>query len=396
MRFLSALAVVCAAGVAAGADTVYTVEPPLSKPKKANDKRVVEPLDKVRLQVWLPDGVKAVRGAVVNPFYEKHVGQKHWQEACRAWGFALIGADYFGVNAADYAPTLKAGLKTLAVDLKRPELEHIPFAFVGMSAGAGMSVKFATQMPERVIALGLVCLEVGPNSDALRRIPTLTVFGEKDGRQMEQLMAKLPDQRAEGAQWAIAVQWNRKHEYGAANNLVVPWFDASIRLRLPAAADLTRGPVKLTDIPVAAGWVAKPPTKAAPAGGVSPAMSTTDAAAMCWFPTEALARAWSGFVRTGKGQIAAPAPLGDKRPFAVAEAGKPVPLALTGVKDITAFDVFAGGVKVGSFTRTDSGDAAEFTIEKLPPGVYALVVQPAGASAMLPPLKPAAVVARPK
>ena len=177
MRCVACLVVLLAAGAARAGDTVHSVEPTLAKPKKTGDKRVVEPLDKVHLNVWIPDGVKAVRGAVVNPFYAKAVEQKHWQEACRVWGFALVGADYFGVANTDFAPTLKAGLTTLAAELKRPELEHIPFMFVGMSAGAGMSVKFAAQMPERVLALGLVCLEVGPTDDALRKIPTLTVFG---------------------------------------------------------------------------------------------------------------------------------------------------------------------------------------------------------------------------
>ena len=163
-----------------------------------------------------------------------------------------------------------------------------------------------------------------------------------------------------------------------------------MRLRLPADADLTKGPAKLKDIPEADGWVATPPTKDTPTNGPSLAKSVADAAGMCWFPTEGLARAWHGFVTKGKAAIAAPAPLGDGHPFAPTEAGKPVPLKLTGVKDATAFDVFAGGEKVASFARKEGGDTAEFTIEKLPSGVHALVVIPGNAV----PLKPAAVVVK--
>lgn len=397
MHRLASLVVLLVAGAAGAEDKVHSIEPPLTKPKKMGDKRIVEPFDKVRLHVWIPDGVKVVRGAVVNPFNEKQVEQKHWQEACRAWGFALVGADYFGVNAADYAPTLKAGLKALAADLTRPELEHLPFAFVGMSAGAGMSVKFAEQMPERIVALGLVCLEVGPTNDDLRKIPTLTVFGEKDGKQMEQLLAKLPEQRKLGARWAIAIQWGRGHEFGAANNLVMPWFDVCIRLRLPPGADLTKAPAKLTDVAEQDGWVAEPAMKNTPqAKSVVAAKSVkpADAASQCWFPTEGLGRAWHGFVTYGNGAIASPAALGDKRPFAVIEAGKPVPLKLTGVKDLTTFDVFVSGKKVASLARAEAGDTAEFTIEKLPAGVHTLVVRPTNVPDALGPLKPAVVVVR--
>src|SRR4051794_32577649 len=70
----------------------------LSKVKKPGDARVKEPLDRIHLHVWLPGDVKVFRGAVFNPFNDKQAEQAHWQEAARLWGFAVIGADYFGVD----------------------------------------------------------------------------------------------------------------------------------------------------------------------------------------------------------------------------------------------------------------------------------------------------------
>ena len=188
-------------------------------------------------------------GAIFNPFYELTVEQKHWQAAARLWGFALIGADYFGVNKEDYGQSLTSGLAKLATEIKRPELAHIPFVMVGMSAGGGMSMQFAKQIPERTIAVAPVCLEVGPTTEETRKIPIITVFGERDGKQMQILQAKLPEQRKLGARWAIAVQWGKKHEFAAANSLVMPFLDSCIKLRLPEKWVPTQGPASLKEIP---------------------------------------------------------------------------------------------------------------------------------------------------
>ena len=75
-------------------------------------------------------------------------------------------------------------------------------------------------MPERVIAIGPVCLEAGPQNEASMQIPILTIFGERDGKQYEKLMARLKDSRRQSARFGIAVQWQRKHEFAKANNLL--------------------------------------------------------------------------------------------------------------------------------------------------------------------------------
>ena len=72
-----------------------------------------------------------------------------------------------------------------------------------------MSASLAEDMPDRVIASAPVCLKVGPKTEKGRSVPMLTIFGERDGKQLEKLSAKLPEQRALGAQWAIAIQWEK-------------------------------------------------------------------------------------------------------------------------------------------------------------------------------------------
>jgi hypothetical protein len=144
--------------------------------------------DKVFFSVWVPDGIKVVRGAVCNPFSKDEGVSKHWKAACRHWQFAYLQTDLDAVEKDAFLALFKAALPELAKKSGHPEVEHMPLCFIGMSRGGGMSTQLAELMPERTLAAVPVCLEVGPTSEAGRRIPILTVFGEKDGKQMEKLL----------------------------------------------------------------------------------------------------------------------------------------------------------------------------------------------------------------
>ncbi len=364
------------------ADTTYTTEAPLAKPKKTSD-RSTGSADKVELSIWVPDNVKVIRGAVFNPFNLKQTEQKHWQEAARLWGFAVIGANYFGVKNEDFSPSLLAGLKDFATKSGRPEIEHLPLCFVGMSAGSGMSISFAQQIPERSIAIGAVCLEVGPKSPELRKIPTVTIFGERDGKQMEQLLAKLPIERTESAQWAIAVQWGRKHEWARANNLLMPFFDAVIARRYPKDATPLAGPVKLLDFKESEGWIVDQSTwGAGPAkigtfesfSGDIGSGGWTNAG---WVPDQLNAHAWRAFV-TQKPQIklASHIGFGDGAGFQEASDKEPTIVRVeSSVATDSAADKFTGKVEVYNGARL-VGQAdklpAEINIGTLSRGIHAL------------------------
>jgi hypothetical protein len=69
-----------------------------------------------------------------------------------------------------------------------------------------MSMQLAELMPDRTITCVPACPEVGPASATTRRTPALTAFGEKDGQQTKQLLAKLPAERKQGARWPVAAQ----------------------------------------------------------------------------------------------------------------------------------------------------------------------------------------------
>jgi hypothetical protein len=352
----------------------YTLKTPRSRDPVLGGAR-----DKVFVRVWIPAGVKTVRGGICNPFSKDEPVSKHWQAACRYWGFAYVQVDFDAVKKDEFA-LLKTGLADLARASKHPELEHLPLCFIGMSRGGGMSMQLAELMPERTVACVPVCLEVGPASEATRRIPVLTVFGEKDGSQMKQLLAKLPAQRKQGARWAIAVQWNRRHEFGQANNLSFVFFNDVISRRVPKEVEPGK-PVKLANIALEDGWLGDPAN-----WGKDGKLSTVaswkdfkgDREQACWFPSRRTAAVWQAFVGASKEvTITEPAGLGDRQPFALHSAKKPVAVKLTlasGLKP-TAVELWDGDVRLGEKKEGPwAFDAA------LKPGIHSLyaVVRQAG------------------
>lgn len=314
------------ASTSSGDDLTVRTESKLKTPR-SRDPVLGGSRDKVLFTVWIPDGVKVVRGAVCNPFSKGDDVGKHWKAACRHWQFAYLQTDLDAVKKEEFLPLFGAALPELAKKSGHPEIEHVPLCFLGMSRGGGMSAQLAERMPERTLAAVPVCLEVGPTSAEGRRIPMLTVFGEKDGKQMELLLDKLPVARKQEARWAVAVQWGRRHEFALANNLSFVFFDDVIRARLPEGTAV-KGPVELKDVALEDGWLGDQANWGK--DGRRPAIAGWKAfeggrEKACWFPSQRTAAVWQAFVAASADvKIERPAGLGDKQAFALPSAGKPV------------------------------------------------------------------------
>jgi len=369
------------AATAAEAGRVYTVKVKLKTPKSGKDKRVARPLDEVSMSIYVPPGVRPVRGAVFNPFYEATVKQEHWRTAVGLWDFALIGTNFFRVRNDELGWTLRQGLKQLAEAAGRPEVAHAPLCLVGMSIGAGLSTRITEAMPERIIAAGPVCLEVGPRNDPSGRVPMITLFGERDGRQMEILARKLPEARARHAQWATAVQWRLRHDFARANNLLMPLFDHVIRYRHPAPAAPRTAPAKLRDYREADGWLGDPNTWGGSLPAVAPAKAFKgDATRACWLPDAYVAAVWQAFVvREPKLTIVEPTGQGDGKPFTACRARQAIRVRVR-VADGTRpckLVLNDGDRKLAEFPD----GRRELTLDGLAPGVHALIAvatNPAG------------------
>ncbi len=284
----------CVQTVIYGRGTHLTTSVKLKTPKKST--RGDDRLDAVTVSIWIPEGVKVLRGVIINPFYINLVEREDYHEVAKLWQFGLIGANFFGVKSDDYGALLSA-MKEFAAKSGHKEIEHLPMVFNGFSAGSGMLMKMASMWPERVIACGPVGLEVGPETPATRKIPVITIFGEKDMHQMEKLTRKLPEQRKEGAMWAIAVNWGLRHEYANANDLVWPFFDQVIRYRLPKDQTALNGPVKLRDYREEDGWLGDISTWDSSFATIRSYKDYRgDKTKAAWFPNEYVARTWQGFV----------------------------------------------------------------------------------------------------
>jgi len=328
--------------------------------------------DKVFFQIWIPAGVKTVRGAICNPFSKDEPVSKHWQAACRHWRFAYLQTDFDGVKKDDFS-LLPTALIELAKQSGHPEIEHMPFCWTGMSRGGGMSMQFSELLPERTITSVPVCLEVGPASEATRSIPVLTVFGERDGSQMEKLLGKLPLERKQDARWSIAVQWNRKHEFGQANNLSFVFLDDVISRRVSAAMSADKV-ATLNDFPLEEGWLGDHSTWSK--DGQRPTIHAwndfpADRTWACWLPSQRVAATWQAFVAgTKEITVNEPAGLGDGQKFELHSASKPVTVKLTIDKRLTPTKVELWDAHQCVAERTEA--PWEFEV-RLPPGIHSLI-----------------------
>ena len=113
--FIALLALCLCLHVAVSAeDTYLDTLVKLRVPKKENKRSTEGGLEHVPFRIWLPEGVKTIRGVTFNPFYTKAVTQKHWQAACRQWGFGILAANFFGAKNDEIPGMIDAALTTFA------------------------------------------------------------------------------------------------------------------------------------------------------------------------------------------------------------------------------------------------------------------------------------------
>lgn len=372
LRYATVLMVLSSLALPARAEDLflreeYTLKSPRSRPPVLGGEK-----DKLVYTVWIPDGVKTVRGAICNPFSKAGPPGKHWAAAGRHWEFAIVGMDYDAVKKDEFL-TLKTALANFAKKSNHPELEHIPLCYTGMSRGGGMSMAMTELMPDRTIAAVPVCLEVGPSSDPARKVPVITVFGEKDGSQMQKLLTRLPLERKQGAEYAIAVQWGKGHEFFRANNLSFVFFDDVIARRLPEARPLEK-PVTLKEIPLEEGWLGDIGTwsKDGKLPTIAPYKTYSgDRETACWFPSERTAKVWRAFVAgTNDVVIREPEALGDsKKGFPQLSDKSPVHVSVDVADRIKAdrVEIFSGDRSVAMKNQ----GPWEFDVN-LPAGIHGL------------------------
>ena len=303
----------------------------------------------VTYTLWIPDGVSLLRGLIVHQHGAGTTASTegasaaydlHWQALAKRWDCALLGPSYHVLHEInDLSPggsqlwfdprrgSEKAFLKALGEFAARsghPELETVPWVLWGHSGGGIWSDVMSTLHPDRVIAMWLRSGSAAmfrthdefpqPRVPAaVYKIPIMLNPGVKEEATFEPNpkgkekgpwfgnLATFHEYRAEGALIGFAPDPRTGHECGDARYLAIPYLDACLAMRLPEKGSKTQA-LKPTDTSQA--WLApllgnEPVPAAAFKGNAKEAV---------WLPNEAVAKAWTEYVKTGTVSDATPPP----------------------------------------------------------------------------------------
>lgn len=282
----------------------------------------------VTYTVWIPEGVKKIRGVIVHQHGcgvgackggETAAYDLHWQALAKKWDCALLGPSYHQKEKQNCRlwcdprngshRTFLRALRELAVKSKHPELESAPWCLWGHSGGGFWASLMQTMYPERIVAIWFrsgTAFAVWEKGDikkpaiprAAYGIPAMCNPGlkEKDHKRFrgawDGSLAMFKAYRAKGAPIGFAPDPRTAHECGDSRYLAIPFFDACLAMRLPNPGSKDG---KLRPVDRKAGWLApllsgKPQPSAVYTGAVDQAV---------WLPNEHVARAWAEYVRTG-------------------------------------------------------------------------------------------------
>jgi hypothetical protein len=215
---------------------------------------------KVETRMYIPADHKVLRGIIVwSPGFggdgRGFATLYRTKVTVEEWGFAAVGLkfptyteNYIYANQGSGQALLNS-IAAHAAKSGHAELLYAPLLMFGFSHGGAFAYSFTLWRPSRVIAFA--CNKSGyattaVTTPAARAVPGVFFFGEFDHETVyARMSAILLANRALGARWSLAEGWGAAHEPGGANNLIFPFFDQAIKLRIPEGATPLTGPVVL-------------------------------------------------------------------------------------------------------------------------------------------------------
>lgn len=343
-----ALGLIAFAGRAHGAGQLLKLDYPAST--ATNELQVA-----VTYTLWIPDGVKAIRGIIVHQHgagttasIEGSTASSdlHWQALAKKWDCALWGSSYHVQNEKiDMSPgaselwfdprngsekTFLKALGEFAVKAGHAEIDKVPWALWGHSGGGIWADVMTALHPDRVAAVwmrsgsSLMFLSHPEFTDhdvpaAVYRIPMMTNPGvkekarqpppETDTRTAAEKMkgpwlgniATFKEYRAHGGLIGFAPDPLTGHECGDSRYLAIPFFDACLAMRLPAKGSKSQ---KLKPMDTGKAWLAPLfGDEAQPAAKFKGRIHEA-----IWLPNKAVAKAWMEYVKTGATSDTTPPP----------------------------------------------------------------------------------------
>ena len=272
--------------------------------------------EEVRFDLWLPDGVKTVKGIVAISGHGS--GEPLFRRAdLRSLATELsLGLFKFTGNPMQrgfWPQTLLFDhLRTFGEASGHPELEHAPLFLYGHSNGTGFSAVFPSYEPERV--WGWISMRPGITFQVYQpgaaQVPGLVIFGEDDHflarpSVAENLAVVHALREKHGALWNFAVEPKTGHGPGEKTwPLVFSFLRHTFTARVPADADPRTGAVSLKTPAVESGHLGQ--NWDSDKGGyqdlkIAPFVDfPADKATASWLINAAYAADWQAFQRDGE------------------------------------------------------------------------------------------------
>lgn len=311
-------------------DKFPDAEPPYYRVRYEASTQPGELIFPVKYTVWIPPGVKTLKGLIVHQHGCGEGSCKsgltgawdlHWQALAKKHGCALMSPSYEQPQKADCQmwcdPRNGSGnafIKSLT-DLGKlsghPELATVPWALWGHSGGGhwagGMTLLYPDKVAASWLRSGVPLLEVNPKrasikhyekvSDEVLKVPIMCNPGTKEGVTDKKGRfagvwpsneAFLTALRKKGGQIGVSIDPLTSHECGNSRYMAIAWLDSCLTLRLPESAGGKLKPMPKNEVYLA-GFLDK---KAVPESEFK-----GDKAQASWFHSKEIARTWEYFVK---------------------------------------------------------------------------------------------------
>ena len=271
-------------------------------------------------KLWIPNNTSNIR--VLFVINMRAAGRRvfhsdaEWRRMASRNSAAMMFCEFEAneVRNNGYGLSMLKACDQFAAKLKQPELKHAPFVLWGHSMGGRVVQDFVRFKPERVLAFH-IALRAHPTPNELMteeaaalRAPGLYLMGERDGKPRDirehfhrarkadspRAWVWLPGQ----SHWPVGMSFEKDNSTlenwraWAAHDVVIPWTEAMIKLRLPEDVNASEGPVKLVEIDTTRGWLGEISSGRVDRIGAFPDTRGDTS----WFPNETTARAWAKFV----------------------------------------------------------------------------------------------------
>jgi len=283
----------------------------------------------VNYTLWLPPGVKEIRGVIVHQHGCGEGSCKsgltgafdlHWQALAKKHGCALLAPSYEQPDKADCQmwcdprngsdEAFQKCLADVGAKSGHPELSKVPWALWGHSGGGHWAGGMTLLHPERVAATWLrsgvpllssdekrSTIKTHTIPEAALKVPMMCNPGTKEGVSVKEGRfagvwpaneAFFAAVRSKGGLIGVAVDPLTSHECGNQRYMAIAWLDACLALRLPEKLG-----EPLRALPNNGAWLSTLLTTEA----VSAKQYAGDHAKAVWLPNEAVAKLWMHYVK---------------------------------------------------------------------------------------------------